>query len=180
MLKGKSVIGKDVMSRADGEKVAELKDIIISKDHGHVLAILTHGGGVFGKPSVVPFAKIVSFGKDAVMVTDKASEQAAEAEPTIKESLDSKDHLVGKRVITERGDVQAKVNDIFFDETSGNIVGLELVGGVVDNSPDGTAYLPTGDIISIGKDAVVIKADAVGGLLQQASGTAQNPGQAAG
>lgn len=182
MLKGKSVIGKDVLSRADGEKIATVKDIIMSKDHTRIVALLTDGGGLFSKARMVPMTKVVSFGKDAVVVTDRNSDMEAQDDPTVKESLDSKDKLIGKTVFTERGDEQAKVGDIYFDEASGNIVGLELTGGVLDNSADGTAYLPVEDIISIGQDAVVIKAAAIGGLLEQASGlksapNAQNPAQ---
>lgn len=186
MLKGKSVIGKSVLSRADGERVAELKDLIIAKDHSRIVALLTDEGGLFSKARAVPIARVVSFGKDAVVITDKGAVEQADTDPTIKESLDSKDRLVGKRVFSESGDAQAVVSDIYFDDTpgsngmSGAIVGLELEGGVLQNSSDGTAYLPFSDIISIGQDAVVIKADAVNALLQQASGATQNPARVQG
>lgn len=175
MLTGKSIIGKEVLSRADGEKIANVKDIIISKDHTRILALLTDGGNLFAKARMVPMTKVLSFGKDAVVVTDRAADMEAQDEPIVKESLDSKDKLVGKTVFTERGDEQAKVNDIYFDEASGNIVGLELAGGVLDSAAGGTAYLPVADIISIGQDAVVIKAEALGGLLEQASGLKNAP-----
>lgn len=170
MLNGKSVIGKDVLSRADGEKIASVKDIVISKDHTRIVALLTDAGNVFSKARMVPMPKVISFGKDAVVVTDRSADMQAQDDPIVKESLDSKDKLIGKTVFTERGDEQAKVRDIYFDEASGNIVGLELTGGVLDNSAGGTAYMPIEDIISIGQDAVVIKAEALRGLLDQASG----------
>jgi uncharacterized protein YrrD len=49
-------------------------------------------------------------------------------------------------------------------------VGLELAGGVLENSSDGTAYLPIEEVISIGQHAVMIRAQAVTALLEQASG----------
>ncbi len=171
MLKGQSVIGKDVLSRADGVKVASVKDLVISKDHTRVVALLTQEGGLFSKARMVPVSKVVSIGKDAVVITDSSADMEAEDDPVVKESLGSKDRLIGKAVYTDRGDEQALVNDIHFDEKTGSIVGLELAGGVLENSPDGTAYLPIEEVISIGQHAVMIRAQAVGALLEQASGT---------
>lgn len=170
MLKGQSVIDKDVLSRSDGTRLASVKDLIISKDHTRILALLTHESGLFSKPRMVPMAKVVSIGKDAVVVTDSQADMAAEDDPVVKESLDSKDRLIGKPVYTEGGDEQAVVNDVYFDEKLGSIVGLELTGGVLENSQDGTAYLPIEEVISMGQHAVMIRTTAVGALLQQASG----------
>jgi uncharacterized protein YrrD len=170
MLKGQSVIDKDVLSRADGVKIATVKDLIISKDHTRVVALLTNEGGLFSKARMVPISKVVSIGKDAVVVTESSADMEAEDDPVVKESLGSKDRLIGKAVYTESGDEQAVVNDIHFDEKSGSIVGLELAGGVLENSSDGTAYLPIEDVISIGQHAVMIRAQAVIALLEQASG----------
>ncbi|HVG00659.1 MAG TPA: PRC-barrel domain-containing protein [Chloroflexia bacterium] len=170
MLKGQTVIDKDVLSRADGVKLATVKDLVISKDHTRVVALLTADGGLFSKARMVPISKVVSIGKDAVIVTDSNADMAAEDDPTVKESLDSKDRLIGKAVYTDHGDEQAVVNDIHFDEKSGSIVGLELAGGVLENSSDGTAYLPIEEVISIGQHAVMIRSQAVPALLEQASG----------
>lgn len=170
MLKGQTVIDKDVLSRADGVKLASVKDLVISKDHTRVVALLTQEGGLFSKARMVPMSKVVSIGKDAVVVTDSAAEADAEDDAAVKESLSSKDRLIGKAVFTDSGDEQAVVNDIHFDEKTGSIVGLELAGGVLENSATGTAYLPIEDVISIGQHAVMIRAQAVGALLEQASG----------
>lgn len=170
MLKGQSVIGKDVLSRADGVKVADVKDLVISKDHTRVVALLTQEGGLFSKARMVPISKVVSIGKDAVVITESSADMDAEDDPVVKESLGSKDRLIGKAVYTDGGDEQAVVNDIHFDEKSGSIVGLELAGGVLENSSDGTAYLPIEEVISIGQHAVMIRAQAVVALLEQASG----------
>jgi uncharacterized protein YrrD len=168
MLKGQTVIDKDVLSRADGVKLATVKDLVISKDHTRIVALLTQEGGLFSKARMVPMSKVMSIGKDAVVVTD--ADMAAEDDPTVKESLNSKDRLIGKAVYTDTGNEQAVVNDIYFDEKTGSIVGLELAGGVLENSSDGTAYLPIEEVISIGQHAVMIRSQAVGALLEQASG----------
>ncbi len=170
MLKGKTVIGKDILSRADGEKLSSIKDLIIAGDNSRIVALLTDEGGLFSKAHVVPIEKVVSFGKDVVVITDRDAVVSAEQVPAVKESLDSKDKLLGKTVFTERGDEQARVEDIYFNEANGTIMGLELSGGALENSPDGTAYLPVDAIISIGQDAVVIRTEAVTNLLAQASG----------
>jgi uncharacterized protein YrrD len=177
MFKGKNFIGKEVLSRAEGEKIGSIKDLIIAKDHSRITALLVDEGGLFGigTPRVIPVESVVSFGSDVVVVTDREAVVPADRHPESKESLDSSDNLIDKKVYTERGDEQARVADIYFKDNSGQITGLELTGGVLANASGGRAYLPVEDIISIGHDAVIIKTEAASNLVAQASGAAGTP-----
>jgi len=170
MLKAKSVAGKDVMSREEAEKVATVKDLIVSQDYKSIAGVLVDGGGLFGPAKFVPMSKVVSFGNDVVVITNNEAVVSVEQEPLIKESLDQKDKLIRKKVYTERGDMQARVNDVYFDGSTGAITGFELTGDLFKSSPGGTALLPAEDVISIGPDAMMIKTDALPRIVAQASG----------
>ena len=63
---------------------------------------------------------------------------------------------LASRVFTESGDLKGKVEDIYFDETTGNIVGLEVEGKFTSKNSNASVQLRPADIVSIGPDAVVI------------------------
>jgi uncharacterized protein YrrD len=177
MLKAKSVAGKEVMSREEAEKVATVKDLIVSQDYKSIAGVLVDAGGLFGPAKVVPISKVVSFGNDVVVISNNEAVVTIDEEPQIKESLDHKDKLIRKKVYTERGDMQARVNDVYFDESTWAITGFELAGDLFKSSPGGIVFLPAEDVISIGPDAMMIKTDALPRIVAQASGVAQENAQ---
>lgn len=170
MRRGKNVIGKDVLSFIDGTKTTSVKDIIIGRDNSTIVALLVDEGGLFGSAKVVPMENVASFGKDAVVISDGAAIMSADAVPALKEILNSDDKLLGKKVFTEGGDEQGSISDIYFEENSGEIVGFEVSGGLIENVQKGTSYLSADDVVNVGKDVILIKAEAAYSLEGQVGG----------
>jgi uncharacterized protein YrrD len=182
MIKGQSIIGKPVLSRADGEKLDSVKDVIIGKDHTRVIALLISEGGLFSKPTVVPIESVVSFGKDAVMITESQAALRADHVSAVAEALDMDEKLGGKKVFSETGDQHGKLDDIYFDEKTGSLLGVDVTDVGEGAASKKVVFLDIGDIISFGADAVVISARAVSKLIEPvASGTSDvaNQGQPA-
>ncbi len=171
MLKGQSIIGKKVLSRMDGERLDSVRDIVISKDHSRIVALILDEGGLFSAATAVAMENVVSFGKDAVVITDSKAVRRVDQFPEVKEIMDDRDSLVGKHIFTESGDQMGKVEDVFFDESTGTITTLEVGGKIVPTARNASAELEMGDIVSIGPDAVIIKMEAIPKLSAQASGT---------
>ena len=73
MRKGKSVVGKPLLSLADGERVHEVRDVILGSGNDTVVGLLADEGGFLASSLVVPFAEVVSFGRDAVVVARRES-----------------------------------------------------------------------------------------------------------
>jgi uncharacterized protein YrrD len=178
MIKAQSIIGKPLLSRADGEKLDSVKDVIIGKDHTRVIALLISEGGLFGKPTVVPIESVVSFGKDAVVITDSQAAMRADHVPAVAEALDMNEKLDGKKVYAETGDQHGKLDDIYFDEKTGNIMGVDVID-MPGASSKKVAYLDIADIISFGSDAVVINAGAVSKLVEPAPSPPSGPSSTA-
>lgn len=101
MRKGKNVIGKDVLSYIDGQKSNSVKDLIIGLDNASIVALLVDEGGLFSSAQVVPMENVVSFGKDAAVISDTNAIVDAGTYPAVAEILDRKDKLLGKKVFTE-------------------------------------------------------------------------------
>jgi uncharacterized protein YrrD len=170
MLKGNAVLGMPVLSRQDGQKTGSTRDIVIAKDHSRIVAFILDEGGLFAAATAVGMENVVSFGKDALIITDSKAVVRVDHFPEVKAIMEDRDGLVGKQVFTESGDLKGKVEDIYFDETTGNIVGLEVDGKFTSKHSNASVQLRPSDIVSIGPDAVVINMAAVPLLEAQAAG----------
>ncbi len=170
MLKGNAVLGMPVLSRQDGQKIGSTKDIVIAKDHSRIVAFILEEGGLFSAATAVGMENVVSFGKDAMIITDSKAVVRVDHFPEVKAIMEDRDGLVGKQVFTESGDLKGKVEDIYFDETTGNIVGLEVEGKFTSKHSNASVQLRPSDIVSIGPDAVVINMASVPMLEAQGAG----------
>ena len=170
MLKGNAVLGMPVLSRQDGQKIGSTKDIVIAKDHSRIVAFILDEGGLFSAATAVGMENVVSFGKDAMIITDSKAVVRVDHFPEVKAIMEDRDGLVGKQVFSESGDLKGKVEDIYFDESTGNIVGLEVEGKFTSKNSNASVQLRPSDIVSIGPDAVVINMASVPMLEAQGAG----------
>jgi len=159
MRKGKRLIGRPILSLTEGVRVGEVKDVILGATNETVVGLLVDDGGLFGSAHVVPVDEIESFGRDAVVVTDRSSIRSASEVPDIKEILDRKTSLIGTRVFTETGDAQGSVNDIYFDEASGRVLSLEVTGGAWRDATTGVRNLPVTEVMRTGPEIIYVHPD---------------------
>ncbi|MFL5680405.1 MAG: PRC-barrel domain-containing protein, partial [Chloroflexota bacterium] len=94
----------------------------------------------------------------------------ATAVPEVKRLLSRETKLVGTEVFTDTGDKQGKVTDIYFDEASRRVLGLEISSGGMSDIADGRRFLPTDDIVRIGPDVLYIRPYTAETLEQQQGG----------
>ncbi len=156
MRKGKNIIGKDVLSLADGVRIHSVKDLIIGEENDCVVALLVDEGGLFSGSTVVPIEAVHSFGKDAVVIADAGAVVAASSYPKVHAIIDRKESLLGKKIVTTEGQELGKVGDMYFNETDGQIVGLEISGGTIGDITKGASYLPIEDVQRSGPDVVFV------------------------
>ena len=170
MRKGKSIIGKEVLSLAEGRRIHTVKDIIIGADNEDIIGLLVDEGGLLNSSLVIPIEQVTSFGRDAVVVSDAGAVLQASRYPRVSAIIDRKEKLIGKKVFTETGDEQGTISDIYFDESSGRILSFEVTGGVFNNVARGNSYLPVEDIVRVGPDVVYIHQAAVETMESQVGG----------
>lgn len=185
MRKGKTIIGKDVLSLADGVRIHSVKDLIIGEENDSIVALLVDEGGLFSGSTVVPIESVRSFGKDAVVIADASAVVAASSLPRVHTIIDRKESLLGKKVFTDEGQQLGTIGDMYFNETDGQIVGLEVSNGALGNLTKGTSYLPIGDVQRSGPDVVFVDPQVsetlesqVGGIQGSLQGVKDKAGQA--
>ena len=170
MQKGKSVIGRDVLSLASGARIHSVKDILIGADNDRVVALLVDEGGLLGTSTVVPFDAVTSFGRDAVVINEENSVVAASSDPEVKVIIDGNHKLLGKTVFTEDGQKVGGIGDFYFDEQSGRITGFEITGGLLGDIAKGSSYLGAEEVRLAGRDVVFVTSSSADKVENQVGG----------
>lgn len=170
MRKGKSVIGKDILSLAEGARLDKVNDVVVEPGGRRVVALVVSDGGFMSSSKVVPIDLVSSFGKDAVIVASAESIVATDADPELRAVVEGEDKILGKNVFTTTGDEQGSIADIYFQETTGDVVGYEITGGMLGDAARGRSYLATDEITAIGDDVIYVEAETAATLENQVGG----------
>src|SRR3954462_174137 len=115
MRKGKSVIGKHILSLATGERLESVTDLVLDPDGRRMIALVATEGGILTSSKVVPSPEISSYGKDAVVVRAPDSIIAAREQPELRAAVQQDDKILGKAVYTTGGDKLGAISDVYFD-----------------------------------------------------------------
>jgi uncharacterized protein YrrD len=170
MRKGKSVIGKALLSLEDGTRLEKVNDLIVDPGGQHLVGLLVDEGGLMSSARVVPISEVSSFGKDAVVVRGPWSIVAASDDEALRAMVEQEDKILGKEVYTVLGDDQGSIADIYFDEPTGTVMGYEVSNGLLGDAAKGTSYLAADDVTIIGSDLIYVQPDTAANLDQQVGG----------
>jgi uncharacterized protein YrrD len=168
LIKGTDAIGKPVIAKSTGEKIDEVEDLIYDSHEHRVKALLVDKGGWFSGAKVIRIDDIASIGKDAIVVDTpevirKAEEVGGEVSSIAKENAE----ITQTEIISEDGVKLGKVSDILFDPDTGEVQSLEVSQGL-NNMTSGKKHVLTSDIITVGKDATIVRKFTEDFLNQQA------------
>ena len=170
MRKGKNIVGQSVVSYSDGRKLDSVKDVLLGETNTSIVALLVDEGGLLSSSRVVPMEEVHSFGRDAVVITGSEAVVSASADPEVKAIINRNDKLLGKRVMTNTGDLLGTISDMYFQERTGQIAGFEVSGGVLGDIARGTSYLALEEIENIGPDVIFVRPEVSDKLEGQVGG----------
>ncbi|KIY21109.1 MULTISPECIES: PRC-barrel domain-containing protein [Mesobacillus] len=145
--------GLPVFELASGQKLGEVCDVSISSN-GTVVGLLVQRGGFIKKTFQVKIGEVASFGSDGLMVKDQSVLQRLEAEPEY--TFEQKEGLAGKILLSRDGEQLGLLNDVYFMEELGTIVGYELTDGFFSDIMNGKRVVKTTGPPAIGKDAIIV------------------------
>jgi uncharacterized protein YrrD len=145
--------GLPVYELASGQKLGEVCDVSISSN-GSVVGLLVKKGAFIKKTFQVKVDQVSSFGEDGVMVRDKSALEKLETEPEY--TFEHNESLAGKKLLSEEGEQLGLLEDVYFMEELGTIVGYELTDGFFSDIANGKRVIKTTGPPAIGKDAIVV------------------------
>ena len=145
--------GLPVIEIKSGAKLGEVSDLRISAD-GLVKGLLVKKGALLKKTFLIDIDDVSSFGWDSVMIEEQSflkSEKNAD-----DYTFESENSLVGKVMMTREGEKLGLLEDVYFQEEVGTIVGYELSDGFFSDMLEGKRVVKTKAPPAIGKDAIIV------------------------
>ena len=146
--------GKSVFEIKSGSKIGEVCDLAISDD-GRVKGLLIKKGVIFKKTWIIYVENVTSFGVDGVMIEDRK-----QLEPLIETfdnyTFETGQPLLGKALMTKEGQRLGILEDVYFLEEVGTIVGYECSDGFFSDIIEGKRVVKTDKPPAIGKDAIIV------------------------
>ncbi|MBU8879498.1 PRC-barrel domain-containing protein [Bacillus sp. FJAT-29790] len=145
--------GLPVIEIRSGAKIGEVSDLSISGD-GVVKGLLLRKGALLKKTFLINVKDVSSFGWDGVMVEDQSV-----LEPIKKSkeyTFESQNRLTGKMLMTREGVRLGLLEDVYFQEEVGTIIGYELSDGFFSDMLEGKRVIKTDMPPAIGKDAIIV------------------------
>lgn len=156
MIKGKEILGRNIVALSTGEKVATVHDVVFDQQGDQVLAFLTDEGGWFRAAKAVPFDRIRSIGEHAVMIGTPEDVTSSRDDKRLGDALESKTNLLGMALLTTDGQQLGRIADVYFDEHTGRVVGYEATGGLFADLSSGRSFIPAPSDVQIGADAAIV------------------------
>jgi sporulation protein YlmC with PRC-barrel domain len=136
--------GRKVLSRASAQQLGTVDHLLLEPLRPQITAVIIGKGK---KAQLVEWAQLSGFGPDAVMVRDEGALRPP-ADDRERAAADGHLDLVGKRVLTERGNELGTVDDVTFDPETGALATLRI----------GDREIPAGSWLGSGSYAVVVDA----------------------
>ncbi len=150
-MKASEVLGRAAVIREGGQKTGKVKDLVIDVT-GHQVLGFVLAESPFKKTLVARWAGLQNIGPDNVIFNTIGDVVKAAGAPEIKEVLDSKLRFKNRKLQTTAGKDLGEIEDVQFDERTGQVLGYELSGGVFS----GRHFLPTPPTMEVGKDIVFV------------------------
>ncbi|MBS4194779.1 PRC-barrel domain-containing protein [Lederbergia citri] len=148
LLKGMPIYEKN------GNLLGEVCDIVI-QENGKVSHLLLQSKGFISKKLKIPFTNISSFGKDGILLENKELLSKYTGEPS-EYTMHHDQPLAKKNALSEIGDQLGLLDDVYFLEEMGTIVGYELTDGFFSDITQGKRVIRTPHPPKIGKDAIIV------------------------
>lgn len=169
MKKSAQVIGLPVIAITDGKEVGKVIDFVINPKEGLVEYLIVETGVRYLGLKALNTKSVESLGEDALTIEKETSLTDMKDIPQLFELLQKDITLNGTKVLTKKGKIVGSVREFYIDEEEmGKISGFELAPL---NNPEEVQIINASDIVTYGKDAILIKEESD----QAANSLSQSP-----
>ena len=153
------VKGLPVITMAEGKQIGKIDDLIIDPERKAVSWLRLHSGGMLGGERLwVSTEAVHGVGEDAVTINAEADARAPADAPEALALVKAKRGVIGNKVMTENGERVGEVRDYEFDPDTFALTSLSVPPGM--NVVGEILMIPGDKVLTIGKDMIVVAADA--------------------
>lgn len=144
-----------IVSLSEGQHIGYVKNLVIDSESKSLAALVIDPKGFFKDQRIIPYAKVVSVGDDAITIDKGAYVEKSTSLPEILTLIKEKLTIIGTRVITQSGKTLGIVEEYYVDSATGKIEQIEISGGKIEGFFNGKAVLDAEYITTIGQDVIV-------------------------
>lgn len=171
MLKASEIIGYQIICLDTKKKEGEIKDIILDLEKAKIFAFIVDNGTIIHKTRVIEFNKIYSVENHIITLKHEENlKKISNYGKKKKKLLKENQNITGAEVITKSGELLGFVQDILFHKDSGNILGLVLTNGIIDDMLNGIKILPVEKPINMVEDKLITSNKIKDSILQNIGG----------
>lgn len=161
MRKSQEVIGLSVFHLKTGKKMGIVGDVLFDTSQ-RFCGILLEDGGWLRRRRMIPKENIESIGKDAVVI--KRKEDILPFDESTKHwtgVCSGQAKLKGRSVLLDSGYELGVIENVYFMEEMGTLVGYELSDGWMNDLIEGRKVLRTSEPLIWGEDVLIAQQNQV-------------------
>lgn len=145
-----------VYDKNTGKEVGKVVDLCFD-DRGIVKGLMVDSKGLLKKNKIIPLAQVFSFGKDGIMLSrePKPANHASESD-SMQFLQNGHDRILGKPLVTTEGEKLGLVEDVYFREELGTIIGYEVTDGFFADMTEGRKVFKTNKPLTIGENILIV------------------------
>lgn len=174
LMRAREITGRPVVALSSADAVAEVKDVVISHPSAAVVGFTLNKRGFLGSPlkEVLPWERLGSLGRDAVMIDDPGVLAAQDAAIDEARAEGRDRDVIGATVMTDAGKALGTVVDVILEVADdARIVGYEVHGPDVQRDKHAaTLLIPVGEAIAVSGETLMVPAEVEGFVRDDLSG----------
>lgn len=148
-----------IISLQEGQQIGHVKSLILDAAAKALAAIVVDTKGFFSDQRIIPYAKVVSVGDDAITINKESHVAKASGLPELFDLAKEKLTIIGTKMVTETGKTLGIADEYYVDPQTGKITQIEISGGKIEGLLNGKALLSAEYIMTIGHDVIIAKKD---------------------
>ena len=155
MHRANELLGKNVVNEGTGEKIGQVRELVFDAEIRKLVALLETSSAVFGGTRVVRREHVVSLGDVVVVVFDGEPPKLRD-DAEVSALRERERQITGTEFVTEGGEKVGEVAEVLLDDR-GMVLGYEVKHGLVRDLVGGRDQVPVEDVVSLGRDAVIVR-----------------------
>ncbi len=159
MRKSQEVIGLSIVHLQTGKKLGTVCDLMFD-ERQKLKGIVLEGGSLFKRQKFIPINDVVSIGKDAVVVDNEQPSPNPQNENWMGLYTGQK-KLKGRTILTNSGYEMGFVENVYFLEEVGTLIGYELSDGIINDIREGRKWLKATKPLVWGEDVIIASPDQI-------------------
>ncbi|TCP55605.1 uncharacterized protein YrrD [Tumebacillus sp. BK434] len=157
MKKSIEIQGLPIFSLIDGAQIGTVRQLILQPETGKVFLFLVENDSIAVSIYALPYSNVIGVGDFAVTVESPASIQELAQIEGARELVLRGYGVIGTRVLSRKGQLLGTVDEYYVEVETGDITACSFVE---QGNPSAVKYFRRANIMTFGRDVIVIRDEA--------------------